>query len=401
MGVSMRLLLFALAALAAAQPPAPRIDAAFPGGNIIVESIDGDRVALRQDLRDTQGHWFYWAFRVRDAGGRRLTFRFTNGNVIGVRGPAVSLDEGLHWSWLGAGSVQSAAFTYAFPPDAASVRFAMAIPYQQADLERFLARAASRRYLRADTLCRSRKGRSVELLHAGALSGRSRYRVLLTARHHSCESLASYVLEGLLDAVASGAEGGWLRRNVEFLAVPFLDKDGVEDGDQGKNRRPRDHNRDYAGESLYPEVRALRELAPRWSAGKLRVALDLHCPTLRGPENESIYFVGTPNAKVWEHLLRLSSLLERTQRGPLRFDPAANMPFGKSWNTAANTGANKSFAMWAGELPGIEVANTLEVAYASAHGRQVDAASARALGADLAGALRAYLDLHNPATVSP
>ena len=38
------------------------VDANFPGGNIVVDSIAGDLVTLRPDLRDTEGDWFYWYF---------------------------------------------------------------------------------------------------------------------------------------------------------------------------------------------------------------------------------------------------------------------------------------------------------------------------------------------------
>ncbi len=76
-----------------------RVDAAIPAGNIVVERIEGDRVELRQGLRDTEGWWFSWHFRVRGAAGRTLTFRFTNGNPIGVRGPAASRDAGKSWQW--------------------------------------------------------------------------------------------------------------------------------------------------------------------------------------------------------------------------------------------------------------------------------------------------------------
>src|SRR5262245_56365163 len=71
-----------------------QVDVDFPGGNFVLDKIDGDIVQLHQDLRDTAGDWFYWYFRVREAGGRTLTFQFTKGNPIGVRGPAVSSDAG-------------------------------------------------------------------------------------------------------------------------------------------------------------------------------------------------------------------------------------------------------------------------------------------------------------------
>ncbi len=69
-------------------------------------------------------------------------------------------------------------------------------------------------------------------------------------------------MEGLMEgALSNDAAGLWIQVNAEFLFVPMMDTDGVEDGDQGKNRAPFDHNRDYAGLSpRYPEVMALKEL---------------------------------------------------------------------------------------------------------------------------------------------
>src|SRR5688500_10054782 len=66
-----------------------RIDADFPGGNVVVERVEGDNVFLQPDVRETRGRWFYWYFRVRNAGSRALTFNFTVGNPISVRGPAI------------------------------------------------------------------------------------------------------------------------------------------------------------------------------------------------------------------------------------------------------------------------------------------------------------------------
>jgi hypothetical protein len=217
--------------------------------------------------------------------------------------------------------------------------------------------------------------------------------VLLTARHHCCESIASYALEGLLAAVLDGGEpGDWLRRRVRFVAVPFMDKDGVEDGDQGKNRRPRDHNRDYDGVSVHASVAALRKLGESWPAGRLLVALDLHCPALRGANNEDLYFVGGQAPEPWAGMEKISAILEEIQKGPLRFSRVNNMPFGKAWNTAANYKEGMSFGRWTASRPGIRAAGTLEIPYANIGGVEVTAAAARLLGRDLARSLRRALD---------
>jgi hypothetical protein len=381
-----------------------RVDADFPGGNVIVEGIEGDTVSVRQDLRDTEGDWFHWSFRVRGGGGREIEYRFTRGDVIGVHGPAVSLDEGKTWSWLGRDRVDGASFRHAFPADAAEVRFAFAMPYLQSHLEEFLARHAGSPHLRVETLCKTREGRRVERLHVGRIDGRAEHRALLTCRHHACESMASWCLEGIIETVIAGGDGdpgAWLREHVEILAIPFVDKDGVERGDQGKNRKPHDHNRDYAGESIYPSVEAIRELVPEWSEGILRVALDLHCPWIRGGRNERVSLVGPPSEGVWKEIERFSYCLEVFGEGGLPYDAADNLPFGKEWNVS--TGPLMSFSRWASELPGVWVATTLELPYANARGFvnsapteddvpvEVNPSTARALGRDIARALRVYL----------
>jgi hypothetical protein len=373
---------------------AQQVDADFPGGNIILDSVKGDDVYVHQDLRDTAGDWFYWSFRVRGAAGRTLTFHFTKGDKspIGVRGPAVSDDGGKSWRWLGAQAVRGKSFTYAFPKDAGDVRFCFAFPYQADNLRAFLARHAKNPNLKVETLAKTKKGRDVELILLGQPDGKAEQRVALTCRHHSCEMMASYVLEGIIDEfLADTDDGKWLREHAAFFIVPMVDKDGVEDGDQGKNRKPRDHNRDYVDTSIYSSVAAIRERLPAWADGKLRFAMDMHCPAARGPDHEIVYFVGGQDEKIWSEVGKFCTTLERVQTGPIVFRSKNNMPFGKSWNNPKNYTTGKPFSHWAAELPGVRVATTIEVAYANAEGDIVTDQSARALGHDLARALRRYL----------
>ena len=369
-----------------------QIETNFPGGNIIVEKIEGDTVSIRTDLRDTEGWWFYWCFRVRGAEGRTLTFNFSEGTPIGVRGPGVSLDEGATWEWLGE-HPGNKSFTYSFPADARSVRFSFGMPYTESQLNAFLNRIGDNPALKKETLCQSRKGRDVERLRIGKLKGEPQFRVLITCRAHCCEMMTSYVTEGLIEAaLAADKDGKWFRKNVELLVIPFVDKDGVEDGDQGKNRKPRDHNRDFDANSIYPETRALQKFVPQWSAGKLPLTIDLHCPHIRGNFNEFIYLVGSAKPKIWEQQERFGNILERVQKGPLAYRATNNLPFGQAWNTTNNFTAGTSIGRWAGELPGVKLATTIEFPYANALGGEVNANTARAFGNDLSHAIREYLE---------
>lgn len=370
-----------------------RVDCDFPGGNIVLEGIEGDVVRLRPDRRDTAGWWFYWYYRVRGVTGRTLRFEFTDGQPVGVRGPAVSTDEGQTWQWLGRNHGDNRSFSFRFPTKHDEVQFAFTIPYVQADWQAFLAKHKGNARMRPDVLCRSRKGRPVECLYVGMPDRQPQHRVLVTARNHACETMASFAIEGLLQAVLADDtdDARWLSENVELLVVPFVDRDGVEDGDQGKNRRPRDHNRDYTGESIYRETAALRELAPKWSDGKLHVTLDLHCPWIRGKHNEEIYIVGSSDERIWAEQQRFGKILEEVRRGPLPYRAADNLPFGAAWNTGTNYSKGTSCSRWAAGLPSVKLAASFEIPYANARGVAVTADTARAFGSDLAHALCRYL----------
>jgi hypothetical protein len=369
------------------------IDAKFPGGNIVVDGVEGDTIKIHPDLRDTDGNWFYWAFRVRGAQGRTLKFVFTQQQPIGVRGPAVSVDEGVTWRWLGREGATNNQFKYTFGDGERSVMFSMGMPYTQANLDALLKRFADNPVLRVETLTASRKGRRVERLHIAVPDAKPSYRIFITARHHACEMMASYAIEGIIEAALADDEvGRWYRVSVELAIVPFVDKDGVEDGDQGKNRRPRDHNRDYSGTPVHPETAAIREWLPKWAEGKLVVALDLHCPTLRGPRNEVIYQVGRRDEGSWAQQQRFGAALRESNKGELPYDPANDLPFGKEWNVEKNFTQGESSTSWTARIAGVKLATTMELPYANASGAEVNQKSARAFGRDVAIALRAYVE---------
>jgi len=384
-----------------------KIDADFPGGNITVVSIDGDSVRLQRDIRDTSGNWFYWSFRIRGAEGRALNFEFT-GNWIGARGPAVSNDGGTTWRWLGDNpGFSNNKFQYAFKSDEKEVLFGMAMNYTEKDLKRFLEKHKDNPNLNVETLCKSRKGRNVELLRIPGRGDAANFKVFLSSRHHCCEMMATYSLEGIIETVLSDSDDGkWLREHCDFFIVPFADKDGVEDGDQGKNRKPHDHNRDYA-QKLYPEIRAITEQTTKWAGDKPTFWLDMHCPGLRGGAdgenpskgtNEYLYQVGSQEEEGWKKQQRFGTILEAERKGPIPYKKSFNLPFGVSWNKTSNWTAGDagpallSCKQWGATLPNVALASSLEIPYANASGVAVDADSARALGRDLARAMRVYLE---------
>jgi hypothetical protein len=382
--------------------------------------------------------WFYWNFSVKGAAGRTLRFEFVDGDYPGehltqaglsknagqswmqltaceredsdklyqlglaghtiklptkppfdLLGPAIRTAPDAEWSWLGKESVDGHSFQYAFPANADEVAFSYTIPYQQAELDQFLGKYIDHPHLSVEELCRTRKQRSVEMLRLGRLDGQARQRIVITCRHHACEMSASYCLEGILEGMlAANEDARWFQENVEVLVIPFVDKDGVEEGDQGKGRRPRDHNRDYEGVALFESARAIRNMIPEWSKEGLALAIDIHDPSMG---ESKIYQVGKESEFIWLEQQALGRILEEVQTGRLRYKASDDMPFGKGWNQSSNYIGGKSFSAWAAELPQTRCATTLEFPYAVVGEEPVTPDSARAFGRDLVRAIRVYL----------
>ena len=101
-------ILLAFFGVAPAFGAAIELNSDYPGANVRVERMEGDTIHVAPDLRHTQKGqwWFYWNFGIRGDAGREVTVVFRDKNPIGVRGPALSLDSGKSWGWMGAAVVK-------------------------------------------------------------------------------------------------------------------------------------------------------------------------------------------------------------------------------------------------------------------------------------------------------
>jgi len=388
LAMAMLLVVVAIAsAQAAIADGAPvTIDADFPGGNVAVEGIDGDTVRVAPDLRG-DNPWFYWYFEARSSKPGRVRFvfpekviGFKNG-AIGLQGPAISTDRGKSWTWMGTDNVAGSSFHYDFARADQRVRFAVSIPYVQADLDAFLKRNAGNSHLATSVLTKSRHGRDVELLQIGK-PGPEVQAVLFSGRHHAAETIASYVLEGFLqEAMSDSPAGEAFRKKYVLYAVPFVDKDGVEAGDQGKNRKPHDHNRDYIEKSIFPEVQAIKQLD---KTVDFRLALDFHCPTLVMEDHQVMYFVGAKGHPKY-NFENVSELAGWIKKGLPNSAPVGPLVWLKD-----ETNPSPTFARYFGVKDGAIMSATVEIPFAPP-GKATDPASCRKYGQVM---LQAWVDTH-------
>ena len=114
------------------------VDDQLPAGSIVFERMLNDTVYVHQQLRGSKKAWFYWAFRVRGAQGKKLTFVFTKSFALCERGPLVSLDKGKSYEYLAEEGSTPHTFTYTFPADAKEVWFYECHPYTPEMWEAFL-----------------------------------------------------------------------------------------------------------------------------------------------------------------------------------------------------------------------------------------------------------------------
>ncbi len=373
------------------------VDCDIPAGNVVVESVEGDTVKVRQDLRDTTGSWFYWAFRVRGAAGKTVRFEFTNkegGGPVGVRGPVVSKDGGKTFSYPLDGKSKSDAFTYTFAADENETLFYECHPYVRAHWDAFVAGHAkdvAEGRMKVEVLCKSRKGADVPCARVGCINREPKRREFVSCRHHCSETTGSWVVEGIVNAFLADDEvGKWLCEKVEPMDVPFVDYDGVQAGDQGKNRRPHDHNRDYS-EFIYPETKALTEWIASHAGGKLDVFIDIHCPWIRGDYNEFVYTPRKDPAIVPDAAMedKFSAYIEKIQKGSLRYRAADDLQYGVAWNKGANYTQGWASVIWAcKKVKGLRVSRTFEIPFATANGAVVTPEACEEFGRDVARAVR-------------
>lgn len=329
----------------------------FIGGNIAVERIENDTVYLERQLRDTEGDWFYWAFCAEGFEGRTVTFVFPNRHRVGRFGAAVSHDmKNWHWSESGAGD----RFTYTFGADESRVYFAHNMVYDPVRFSDF----CSAHGLTAETFGKSVKGRSLPAVRFG----NGEKWILLTARHHACESTGSYVLEGAMETLLTCLPEGYA-----VMAIPFVDYDGVLDGDQGKNRIPHDHNRDYTDQPIYEVVKKMMDFGRN---NDLRYTFDFHSPWHMGAENDYV-FVSRSTEAMESFTDRFGEFMKvRTAENELKYTGEWDVGPNEKWNDENSPNSKNYFS----KHPGVRLSVTMETPYFGVEGGKISADAMLELG---------------------
>ena len=274
----------------------------FEGGSAAIVAIDQAKPQVRIMPRSHEGRgWPCWWYLQIDGltPGQNLHLEVQAqtkpyrdqsvlSNVWCQPKHAWTSADNRHWTpsdpgVLGADKVM----TYTVKPTTGSLRIAWGPPFVPSDAETLLGELEAKlpkaqRFVLATT----RGGRAVQGIRIGEES--APFQVWIGARQHAWEAGGSQVARGLAQWYASNEANDFRTQTCLYL-VPIMDVDNAAIGAGGKDAFPRDHNRDWSDQPVYPEVAAAQRMIQRIeSIHGLDVYIDLHNP---GP-GDPVFFFG-------------------------------------------------------------------------------------------------------------
>lgn len=279
-----------------------RVSTDFEGGNAEVVSLDQATKTLRimPKLHEGRGWPCWWYFKLEGlTPGEAITLEvqaqtkpFRESLVLSANWcqpkHAWLSSDGETWSPSQAGALSTEkVMRYQLTPSNESLRIAWGPPFVPADAENLLAEIAEKLpEAKRFELAKTRDGRPVNGIRIG--DENAPQQLWAGSRQHAWEAGGSQVGRGFIRWYASD-EAAALRAKTCLHYIPIMDVDNAAIGAGGKEAVPRDHNRDWAAEPIYPEVAAAQKMIREiHSKHGLDVFIDLHNPGASDP----IFFFG-------------------------------------------------------------------------------------------------------------
>lgn len=254
------------------------ISSRFHSGNIeVVDASDPENVRLNivPDAGGDHYQWFH--FRVTGAQGQMLKMSLLNAEgasyTDGWEGYRCCASyDGENWFRVDT-KYEDEVLSIQHKPACDSVFFAYFAPYSEQRHFEFLGRSQRVPGVQLEVIGQSLQGRDIDLLSVG----RGEIPCWIIARQHPGESMAEWLVEGLVERLLdpSDATARGLLDKAKFYIVPNMNPDGSALGHLRNNAAGANLNREWESptKERSPEVLCVRN---RMDEVGLRFCLDVH-----------------------------------------------------------------------------------------------------------------------------
>lgn len=243
------------------------ISSAFDSGNIeVVDASNASDIQLNIRLDAGEDHYQWFHFRVSGAQSKPLSMRFLNaGRCSYPEGwqnyrVCASYDRD-HWFRVPA-RYEETELKIDHTPEHDIVYYAYFAPYSLERHADLVAEAQSLEQVTAHRLGATVDGRDIDMLQIGEVSD-AKLKCWIIARQHPGESMAEWLVEGLLDRLLDAEDpvANALLRQATFFVVPNMNPDGSIRGHLRNNAAGANLNREWESPSVErsPEVFNVRE----------------------------------------------------------------------------------------------------------------------------------------------
>jgi murein tripeptide amidase MpaA len=243
-----------------------KISSNFDSGNINVieaKAPGNIRLSINKDNNSDFFQWFHFrltgakdqlcALNIEGADGAAYTGGWENYQAV------ASYD---HKNWFRVSTVyKNGTLTIQHVPETDSVYYAYFAPYSYDRHQELVSSAAQHDRVRLEVFGESCDGRDLDLLTIGE-AGETKKKVWIIARQHPGESMAEWLVEGMLNRLLDNddALSRDLLNKCVFYVVPNVNPDGSIRGHLRCNAKGQNLNRDWANPTLEksPEIYHLR-----------------------------------------------------------------------------------------------------------------------------------------------
>lgn len=330
------------------------IDTSFVGANARLIQVDNttNTIKIEPNLRygDVRRVTFYVGISGFDPNmPLNIEVQSTHPPVLA----AYSYDK-ITWSRI-AGTSGGNYKTYTDTFTQSPVYFSTGYPYLYDDVLNLAGSLAANPYVTISDLTTSENGKAVKMFRftEPCMDDSTKCLMWVIGRSHAMESHSSYVVDGLIEFLASSdTQAVELRKKAIIYVVPMMDVDMVEVGGTGKDQNPVDFNRDWESPSYWKAVDAVKDKMVQTALlNPLRIFIDSHNPFPNAAGNNTWFYASNPSGPQSDNLDVYRKLIEATGGYPVN-------------RVAGSATSGQTARGWAdAQFPGIDFSTTLETGW--------------------------------------